>query len=262
MQELAISRSKANLCLKSITMFFLSILSGICNADFDYRFHWGRLAVAQFNLELPTNDSQVVQVSGSTVGVVGTLFNYDGAMQSDYSDPQSTLFELSGLDGSFEEHRSMRFYADRPAKIIDFLDDEIAQPTDSLVEAMGITSDPLRIVADLAAGSAGALGTEICRGDYSVFDGKRHYRLSLQELGYETLQADRQWSYSGSSIKCEVQVTYLLAASGNEQNPWYEDREDTRIIWLAEINNNIVPVRISMAGPFGRVVGRLDYSKI
>lgn len=227
-------------------------------AELEYEFHWGRLPVAEFTLELPSGDSKVVRVDGSTVGIVGALFNYDGAMQSDYSNPDLTTFDLGGLDGDFEERREIHFYPNRSAQIISFLDDELEQPSAELVDSMGVTVDPLRIVLDLFAGQAGqGLESPSCEGEYSVFDGKRHYLLSLTGGAEELIDADRNWAYSGSAFRCDIGVTYLLALGGDETNPWHEGESDQRSLWMAEVQGEIVPVRMAISGPVGYVVGRL-----
>jgi len=205
------------------------------------------------------------------VGFVGAIFSYDGVIQSDYSDLNSVNFQISGIDNGFSERREINFYSDRPAEIVDFLDDEQEQPATEIVESMGITVDPLRVVFALLSGSRAEskVGTttetlsarDRCNGEYSVFDGKRHYRLKLEAAEDETLKADRGWGYTGQAFRCDILVVSLEATSGEEQNPWYEDDTDTRSLWLAEIDEQLTLVRISMPGPIGRVTGRLEMLK-
>jgi hypothetical protein len=222
-------------------------------ADFNYKFHWGRIPVAEFNLALPTEDSQTIKVEGETVGLIGRIFRYDGAIESDYSDMNSVLFSVSGEDNGFSEYRTIQFYPDKSAHIVNFLDDEQDQPPKELVESMGITVDPLRVVLSLLKST----DAEECQGEFSVFDGKRHYLLNLTTAGAEELEADRSWAYSGPTIRCELTVNYLESTTGEEQNPWYREDSEQRSIWLAELEGQLVPVRVSMPGPIGKVTGRL-----
>lgn len=230
-------------------------------AQLEYEFHWGRLPVAEFTLALPSVESQVVRVDGSTVGIVGALFNYEGAMQSDYSDPEITVFELGGLDGDFQEGRVINFYPNRPAEITSFLDDELGQPSGELVDSMGVTVDPLKIVFDLFGYLEGFaesdLSNLVCEGEYSVFDGKRHYLLKLAGGAEEQLKGDRRWAFSGLAMRCDISVTYLLAVDGDENNPWHENNSDQRSLWIALVEGELVPVRMAISGPIGYVVGRL-----
>lgn len=220
--------------------------------EFDYLFHWGRLSVAEFSLTVPDQEPGVIRVEGSTVGLVGKIFNYDGAISADYSDMGEVLFEVSGMDNHFAERRVIKFAADKPAEILEFLDDEQEQPEDALVQSMGVTLEPLRLVyLFLQQGEQG------CEGELPVFDGKRHYRLSLQAVGWDELESDREWGFSGKAMRCELSVSYLETTSGEELNPWYEDSSEVRNVWLAEVDQAFVPVRVTMPGPIGKVTGRL-----
>jgi hypothetical protein len=258
-----------SLVLLSKTLIPVSLILTSCflQAQLNYRFHWGKIPVAEFGLELPQADSQIIKIEGRTVGFVGAIFSYDGVIQSDYSDIDSVIFQISGIDNDFSEHREINFFTDRPAEILDFLDDEQEQPADEIVESMGITVDPLRVVFALLSGSGAESTTETlsardrCNGEYSVFDGKRHYRLKLEAAEGETLKADRSWGYTGQAFRCNILVVSLEATSGEEQNPWHEDDRDTRSLWLAEIDEQLRLVRVSMPGPIGRVTGRLEMLK-
>ena len=214
-------------------------------------------------MTLPAAESRSIRVEGETVGFVGKIFKYDGAMESDYSDMDSVIFSLSGLDNDFAEYRTIQFFPDRPAEILDFLDDEQEQPSSEIVQSMGNTVDPLRVVLALLGGAEPYSHSEeydasLCQGDFSVFDGKRHYLLQLTDSGQELLEADRGWGYSGQALRCEMSVTYLETTDGEEQNPWYKDDEEQRTIWLAEIEGSRVPVRVTMSAPIGKITGRLE----
>lgn len=230
-------------------------------AELNYRFHWGRIPVAEFSLELPQAENSIIKLEGRTVGFVGALFSYDGSIESDYSDLDSVIFQISGIDNGFSEHRKINFFTDRPAEILDFLDDEQEQPADELVESMGITADPLRVVFALLSDGSELSIPDRCSGEFSVFDGKRHYRLKLEAGETESLRADRSWSYTGQALRCDMLVTQLEATSGEEQNPWYDRETETRSLWLAEQEGEIVMVRISIPGPIGRITGRLEVPK-
>lgn len=234
-----------------VMLFPASVLAQ--SSALEYRFHWGKVPVANFKLTLPSVESQVVRVEGSTVGLVGKIFNYDGAIESDYSDMKSVVFRLSGTDNDFEEYRTINFYPDRPAEVVDFLDDELPPPARELVESMGITVDPFRAMLALIGDA-----TEGCSGRYSVYDGKRHYKLGLAAGRRETLEADRDWTYAGEAIRCDLSISYMESSVGNEQNPWFEEDSEDRSVWLAEIDSKFVPVLIEMPGPIGRIVGRVN----
>lgn len=234
-----------------------AIYSTAAFAELNYQFHWGRVPVADFSLFLPTPDRQIIKVEGETVGLIGKVFKYDGAIESDYSDMNSVIFSVSGEDNGFSEYRIIRFSPDQPAEILEFLDDELEQPDPVLIESMGVTVDPLRVVMELLINQ----GPAQCEGELSVFDGKRHYQLQLFAADEELLEADRDWTYSGNAKRCDIEVTYLESSGEEEQNPWYKDNSDQRSIWLAEVEGEIVPVRISMSGPVGKITGRLQMFK-
>ena len=257
----------SRILLPVLLMLASCLVSLSVQAENNYRFHWGKIPVASFSLSLPDAKSQIIKLEGRTVGFVGAIFSYEGAIQSDYSDLSSVNFRISGIDNGFSEHREINFYSDRPAEILDFLDDEQEQPAAEIVDSMGITVDPLRVVFALLSGSGAESTTEAlsardrCSGEYSVFDGKRHYRLKLEAAEDEILKADRSWGYTGQAFRCDMLVVSLEAISGEEQNPWYEDDTDTRSLWLAEIDEQLTLVLVSMPGPIGRVTGRLEMLK-
>ncbi|MBT5330354.1 MAG: DUF3108 domain-containing protein [Porticoccaceae bacterium] len=242
----------------SLTCVLLLGLSSSALAEFEYRFHWGRMPVAEFSLTLPTTESRKIRVEGQTVGLVGKLFKYDGALEADYSDMSRVLFRVSGEDNGFSEYRTIQFSPDGPAEILEFLDDEIEEPPSEVVDSMGITVDPFRVVLVLLESSSDAgSNNKFCEGEYSVFDGKRHYELALNVGESADIEADRSWTYSGKALRCDMSVSYLESAGGEEQNPWYEEDAEVRTMWLAEIEELLVPVRITMPGPIGKITGRL-----
>jgi hypothetical protein len=242
----------------SFTCVLLLGFSSSALAEFEYRFHWGRMSVAEFSLTLPTPENRKIKVEGQTVGLVGKLFKYDGALEADYSDMSRVLFRVSGEDNGFSEYRTIQFSPDGPAEILEFLDDEIEEPPSEVVDSMGITVDPFRVVlALLEPSDAEGAESDFCEGRYSVFDGKRHYELALSAGENTDIEADRSWTYSGEAKRCDMSVTYLESAGGEEQNPWYEEDSEIRNLWLAEMDGQLVPVRISMPGPIGKVTGRL-----
>lgn len=228
------------------------------SADLEYRFHWGRVSIAEFSLTLPTPEERKIRLEGETVGLVGAFMKYDGAIEADYSDMSGVLFRVSGEDNGFEEYRTIKFPSDSPAEILEFLDDELDEPPSELVESMGVTVDPLRVVLTLLdASNTESSSDDFCKGSFSVFDGKRHYQLGLIAGESEILEADRSWTYSGEVQRCDLSVSYLQAAGGEEQNPWYEEDSETRTIWLAEMENSLVPVKVRMPAPIGKITGRL-----
>lgn len=251
--------TKPSALLMWLALTLTSVVSPAVSAEFDYKFHWGRMSVAEFSLTLPIEESRLIRVEGETVGLIGKIFKYDGAIESDYSDMENVIFSVSGLDNDFAEYRTIQFSPDKPAEIIDFLDDEQEEPSAETVRSMGNTVDPLRVVlALLDDPNPGAPLESVCDGDFSVFDGKRHYSLGLTSAGEEFLEADRAWSYTGLALRCEMSVAYLEATSGEEQNPWYEDDSEVRTLWLAEVEGNRIPVRVAMPGPIGKITGRID----
>ena len=242
----------------SFTCVLLLGLSSSALAEFEYRFHWGRMSVAEFSLTLPTTESRKIRVEGQTVGLVGKLFKYDGALEADYSDMSRVLFRVSGDDNGFSEYRTIQFSPDGPAEILEFLDDEIDEPSSEIVDSMGITVDPFRVVLALLENSGDVgLNNRFCEGEYSVFDGKRHYELALRAGESVDIEADRSWTYSGVARRCDMSVSYLESAGEGERNPWYEEDSELRTVWLAEIEELFVPVRITMPGPIGKITGRL-----
>lgn len=258
--------TKPSTLLMWLALIHTSMVSQAVFAELHYKFHWGRMSVAEFSLTLPTAESRAIRVEGETVGLIGKIFKYDGAIEPDYSDMQSVIFSVSGLDNGFAEYRTIQFSPGKPAEIIEFLDDEQEEPPSEVVRSMGNTVDPLRVVLALLDDPSSetlslSSGDSTCEGDFSVFDGKRHYLLGLTSAGEEFLEADRAWGYTGLALRCEMSVTYLEATSGEEQNPWYEDDAEQRTVWLAEVEGVRAPVVIKMPGPIGKITGRLELVK-
>lgn len=236
----------------------------------DYQFHWGFLRLAELQITLETRPQpgdateRGIQFEGSTVGTLGKFLQYDG-LASSHMGPNGIHYRMQGTDNGFDEHRELFFPVGQPPQVIDFIDDEVAAPTQAQLNEVGPAIDPLALMLQLMQAPLGSG----CTGEFRVFDGKRLMQISASNQGMETIDADREWAWAGQALRCDMEITsFEMAAavtnseSAEQKAAWLQGNRQTRSVWFAEIETpgadaQIVPVRFSIPGPIGRAKGRL-----
>lgn len=98
-----------------------------------------------------------------------------------------------------------------------------------------------------------------CAAAIEVFDGRRHARLAVTARGPVTLARDRRTGYAGPAILCEVEVQAL---GGHRRKSGATKPRKVRVFLAQPVAGWWIPVRIEVKGWVGRVVARLDASRL
>ena len=106
-------------------------------------------------------------------------------------------------------------------------------------EARSGTRDPISAIYGLILGSG-----EVCAGTQQIFDGRRRYDVSAENLGAADVPESSYAIYSGAATKCRITVQKVTGFwEKYESKRRYPDKID---VWLAPVVDDLppLPVRI------------------
>ena len=106
-------------------------------------------------------------------------------------------------------------------------------------EARGGTRDPISAIYGLILGRG-----EVCAGTHEIFDGRRRYDVSAENLGPARVPDSSYAVYSGQATKCRIRIEKVTGFWDKyESKRRYPDTVD---VWLARVGQDLppLPVRI------------------
>jgi hypothetical protein len=120
-------------------------------------------------------------------------------------------------------------------------------------ETLG-TVDPFApVLGALARLDAG----QDCAATWRVYDGTRRYDVSMTDLGDETLEGDRDWTYAGPARKCRILFKRIGGFSA-DRPPRAPESDYTRLIWFAPLDaGRHLPVRFRAEWSLGYATARI-----
>ena len=114
--------------------------------------------------------------------------------------------------------------------------------------------DPLSFIFQVAIN---ATTGESCKEEVAVFDGRRRYKLKLEEIGVENLSKTPYNIFKGKALACKLEYTPL----GGQRRRTFEPEKPRRegVIYLARPSpvTPVIPVSFSLETSFGTLVGHL-----
>ena len=229
--------------------------------EFDYKFHWLSLPVAQLSIDLNERLSIKNNINFSDVkfrlSTEGPLklyrrYSSEGSIKKNNTGWD---YQLSGEDRGQPEEKLIKYFINSPPKIIKFIDDTGESPitVSSFLDKDAI--DPfsvlLKTIEQLRV-------EQKCSNTYLVMDGKRRYKAMLVFIGKEFLSMDKQSSFRGYADHCQLRVVSNESKrSGIMKNYWpFNGNEKVVDMWFSK-DMNYQPVKFELNAPVGIIVGRL-----
>ena len=227
--------------------------------EFVYRFQWLSLPVASlsikfdehshFNNDIRTYDTKFSLI---TQGPLRLYRQYSSQGYIKYDDGISWDYYLSGRDrGQLEEKHITYFYNTAP-KIRTFVDDFGIAPITIDPELDKNAIDPFsvlfRTIDQLAL-------EEKCKSKYSVMDGKRRYRISINLIKKITNKINK----NNSDILFQCKFTFIELKEEYKKWP-FNKKERYLDVWFSK-NLNYKPVRFYTKTPIGSIVGHYIVDK-
>ena len=250
------------LCL--IVILF-ALPAAASDLELRYRLQWGNFAMGDLFASWQLRPSGYQMQGGAiSAGAVGWLMRYqgevrlEGQLAGERVLPDSLFLSSDSRRGA-RQARTLWPGADRQpvTSRLPALDLEKVTPLDET--ALAGTNDPfstmLGVLRRMQQGAS-------CSGQFEIYDGWRHARITLYDLGQAELVADRPWSYSGAARICGIASQPLGGQS--LKSKWSEaDLDPQRVrFFIADLGTGLpLPVRIELRGFLGRVTVRLDMER-
>lgn len=225
--------------------------------EFSYRFQWLSLPVASLSIEFddlshPNNDSKshIIDFRLSTQGPLRLYREYSSQGYVKYYDDISWDFYLSGNDRGQPEEKHITYFYNMAPKIRKFIDDFGVSPITVDPELDKNAIDPFSV---LFRTIDKLLSEQNCNNDYSVMDGKRRYRISvnlIQKIANKI---------NNSDILFHCKFTFIELKEEYKKWP-FNTKERYLDVWFSS-NLNYKPVRFYSKTPIGSVVGHYIVSE-
>jgi hypothetical protein len=206
-------------------------------------------------------EGYTVEVNAQTQGVLGTFFPWqtlarsDGRMNAGEAVPR-THKQTGTWRG---KDRAVNLYYDGSGSVLA----EVRPPDDPAErepvppEMVPGTTDPLSAVLSVAGAVAVGRG---CSETVPVFDGRRRYDLTFQEMGSRNLSPSKYSVFSGTAVQCQV-TSKVLAGNWKKDGGFASDDEKRKpvALMLARVVEGMppMPVRLEGESRFGEVIMHL-----
>jgi hypothetical protein len=206
-------------------------------------------------------EGYTVEVNAQTQGVLGTFFPWqalarsDGRINAGEAEPR-THRQTGTWRG---KDRAVNLYYDGSGSVLA----EVRPPDDPAErepvppEMVPGTTDPLSAVLSVAGAVAVGRG---CSETVPVFDGRRRYDLTFQEMGSRNLAPSKYSVFSGAAVQCQV-TSKVLAGNWKKESGFASDDEKRKpvALMLASVVEGMppVPVRLEGESRFGEVIMHL-----
>ena len=195
-------------------------------------------------------EGYTVEVNAQTQGVLGTFFPWqtlarsDGRMNAGEAEPR-THRQTGTWRG---KDRAVSLYYDGSGSVLA----EVRPPDDPAErepvppEMVPGTTDPLSAVLSVAGAVAVGRG---CSETVPVFDGRRRYDLTFQEMGSRNLAPSKYSVFSGAAVQCQV-TSKVLAGNWKKDGGFASDDEKRKPVALMLASGG--RGNAAGAGPAGR----------
>lgn len=223
-----------------------------------YAVNWGPASLAKVSITLTEDgDETVLSGDGHGAGFMLLLSDFAITQTGRYGPEGPREFLSLGRVGDEHTNRRVTFAPGEDPQTETLVappDDD--QPRTPIPEgALTGAVDPMfPILAAMRKMDAG----DGCAGDHRVYTGRTAFQMTLRDLGSETLEGDRDWTWSGPARRCSISMR-RIGGFRVKTNWWEQDEADmTRDIWFAALPAGAAPVRLRIEGPLGFAIGRID----
>lgn len=223
-----------------------------------YAVDWGPASLAELTITLTQEgDETVLFGAGHGAGLLMMFSDFSVTHTGRYGPEGPREFVARGSFGDEHTDRRVTFVPGKEPlteTLVAPSDDDEPRtpiPDGALTGAVDPMFPILSAMRKIDAGGG-------CEGDHRVYTGRSAFQMTLRDLGPETLEADRDWTWSGPAQRCSITMR-RIGGFRLKTNWWDQDEADvTRDIWFAALPGGAAPVRVRIEGPLGFAVGRID----
>tara|TARA_B110000008_G_C16977082_1_gene566316 strand:- start:1461 stop:2264 length:804 start_codon:yes stop_codon:yes gene_type:complete len=257
---------KAKKCVYIPLLVYLLLGHEIVLSEvFHYKMHWGFFPLAEVVIKINEANSPIrAEFNAKSTGPSHFLRSYTAKASITKLTDESYIYDMNGLDNNKIERRLIEYSSNAVPIIYDFIDDKGA-PSLKINDIDKGAVDPFSVMLNIMIEIK---NSKSCNGFYSVFDGKRRYKVKAEFIGYINLTSDRKWTVGGETVHCRINlikenkdnidigVKNKLNQDG--KNEWPLEYRNMRTIdtWFA-LNKNYQPIKFVMKATLGKVKGRL-----
>ena len=229
---------------------------------FRYLVQWGNFALGQSDAQWQFTEN-TVRMSGISIpkGSFATFTDFEGKLsfeavrgEMNWQPVSLMMYSREGEDIRTaetlwsEDGRNATTTNSPPAD----LEEVFPLTPDMRIDATSPFSAMLDMLDRLEAGQK-------CEGRFEIYDGWRRATLEFADFGAGMLEADRGWAYEGEVSICGIRS---VPKGGHRRESRYRpeepDFEKIKAYIGRHSSGRLVPVRIEVKIPVGRITARLD----
>ena len=227
-----------------------------------YNVSWGNVSLAKGQLDYEFFDGNAkITASAGSGGLVAFFRKFKSYASADLAKKKSgwvpkALLTSSVYDGKTKESQviwnsnlSVISQTRRPE-----LDLKEVHPLDGWMLLNVI--DPYSAVLNLLDQ---VNTTSDCKSSFEIYDGRRRSRVHFKTIGNTFLEQDRPGGFSGDAMVCSVHFDPI---GGHRIKPKWRPKPNEidrfRIFIARPFLDRLLPVRIEVKSPIGKIIGRLD----
>ncbi|MGO1118644.1 DUF3108 domain-containing protein [Rhodovibrionaceae bacterium A322] len=232
--------------------------SGADFAEYHYRVDWGPVTLAALRVYFSKGEkTRALAAEGETLGVLSVFNDWTFSQAMVTEEDKMTVFSSQSFkDGDPQADFEVVWAPSDPevsGKLGKQAEKELTPiPMGELNDTISPYQPIFHLAEKLADGQS-------CDLEERIFDGVRRYNVKVVEVAREELEADRDWTYGGPTVKCQL-IFQKIGGFSTEASSWTVKKESDveRILWLARLREDLwIPVRLKVSSPLGYATGRL-----
>lgn len=225
--------------------------------SFAFKVDWGPVGLAEVTLDLTEtpDGGAMARASGASLGLAAMFSRFTVDQNVTYTPDGHSLYVSQSRFGDTESRRVVRFPADAPPEVVEHHDPRPPEPLTPIApDQMTGAVDPAFPVRDALRRVEAGQG---CGGVWRTFDGVRRMDITLIDEGPDMVEADRDWTYGGPALRCRLRFERIGGFPPRASDAPAETDYD-RVLWIADLPDGAVPVRLRVSWPLGYATGRID----
>lgn len=209
-------------------------------------------------------------LNAETQGVIGSLFPWKASFNTaGHADAKGALIpSLYTERSSWRRKVSFKEMSYSPTgKVLKtILQDNGKTTTDRDINSI-LSDHAVDVLTGTLTMLQSAKNTRKCNGKFPVFDGKRRFNITLNDMGTDILPPSRYSTFKGEAMRCTLTVEPVAGfAKKDAKRGWMAVQNHTEklnkrpTLWLARMQDSdqVVPVRMEIASDYGSVVAHLS----
>lgn len=155
---------------------------------------------------------------------------------------------------------------DKAGRITDRVVREKGRPDDTTSADTALTKDAVDLASGIIRFFREHKNGDGCTGQFTVYDGKRRFKVVLANQKDISVSASRYTIYKGAAKSCTVEIVPDGGKWSKNNRGWFKIQEDSRaqgglpriaVASMPNVARWLVPVRLDVASPYGNFVMHL-----